>query len=36
MIEIINDQFGNYVMQKFVECCNKSLITNIINKVIHL
>ena len=33
MIEIINDQFGNYVFQKFVECCDKSLIAKIIDKI---
>jgi hypothetical protein len=33
MVEIINDQFGNYVFQKFIECCDKLLITKIIEKV---
>lgn len=33
MIDIINDQFGNYVFQKFIECCDKSYITKVIEKV---
>ncbi len=33
MIDIINDQFGNYVFQKFIECCDKSYISKIIDKV---
>ena len=30
----MNDQFGNYVCQKFIETCDKNYITKMINKVI--
>ncbi len=34
MKEIFCDQFGNYVVQKFVECCtDKTLITNILERI---
>jgi hypothetical protein len=29
----MNDQFGNYVCQKFFECCDQSFISKIINNV---
>lgn len=32
--EIICDQFGNYVIQKFVECCgDKNIISNLLEKI---
>ena len=33
MVEIINDQFGNYVFQKFIESCEKPFISKILEKV---
>ena len=34
MVEITNDQYGNYVIQKFIENCDKSYIPKIFEKVI--
>jgi hypothetical protein len=34
--EVICDQFGNYVIQKFVECCSdKNIITSLLDKLKH-
>ena len=33
LFEIINDQYGNYVMQKFVEHCDKKIISSMLKKL---